>query len=127
MKNLFTFILLFIAGTIGTYAQMGDDSYVYGNNEITLSFTIIDGGWGMENIVITHAATGKSATGTGEWLKVNTNAIEMVNGTEYTGPDGWYQIEANGCYYEFNEASDNLELSEDCSGKSKQYILTSKK
>jgi hypothetical protein len=77
----------------------------------------------MENIIITHAATGKSVTGFGEWLKINRNGVDA----DYSGPDGWYQIEANGCDYEFNEPGDKLELSESCAGKSKTYILTLKK
>lgn len=123
MKKQLALIFLIVTSISQAYSQIGDDHFVYGNNEITLSFTTTDNGWSMENIIITHASTGKSVTGFGEWFKINRNGIDG----DYNGPDGWYQIEANGCNYEFDEPGDKLELSEDCAGKSKKYILTLKK
>jgi len=122
MKTYALTLVLSILLSYTAFSQLGQGSYSYSNNEISLSFSTIDDGWGMENIIITHAATGKSVTGFGEWFRVNKNGIDG----EYTGPDGWYQIEANGCNYEFNEPGDKLELSEECNGKSKTYILTLK-
>jgi hypothetical protein len=123
MNKLLASFILIIAASGSALAQIGDDNYTYSNNEITLSFSTTDNGWSMENIIITHAATGKSVTGFGEWFKINRNGVDA----DYSGPDGWYQIEANGCDYEFNEPGDKLELSESCAGKSKTYILTLKK
>lgn len=123
MNKLLASFILIIAASGSALAQIGDDNYTYSNNEITLSFSTTDNGWSMENIIITHTASGKSVTGFGEWLKINRNGVDA----DYTGPDGWYQIEANDCVYEFDEPGDKLELSESCAGKSKTYILTLKK
>jgi len=123
MKTFTLTLSLIMLFSYAAFSQLGEDSFNYTSNEITLSFTTTDNGWSMENIVITHAATGKSVTGFGEWFKINRNGVDA----DYSGPDGWYQIEANGCDYEFNEPGDKLELSESCAGKSKTYILTLKK
>lgn len=118
VKLLVVSILLF---SFSSNAQTGEGNYHYANDEIILTFVTIDGGWGLSDVVLTHTKTGKSASGVGEWFKLNMNGVDP----DYKGPEGWYQFELNECYYEFNEPTETLILVEGCGkAESKKYILT---
>ncbi len=106
--------------SLSSQAQKGEGKYHYANDEISLTFTVIDGGWGLSEVVFTNKKTGKSTTGVGEWFKLNMNGVDP----DYNGPEGWYQFETQECYYEFNEPHETLSLLEGCgTSDDKEYTL----
>jgi hypothetical protein len=120
MKRKILLLLSTFLLTFTVYAQIEEGNYRYSNEEISLTFTIIDGGWAISEVVLTHKKTGKSSTGTGEWFKLNMNGVDPG----YNGPEGWYQFETKDCYYEFNEPTKTLILVEGCKANdSKKYTL----
>jgi hypothetical protein len=115
---------LFILGAFLTplkiYSQLSEGQYTYSNNDLSLSLTISDGGWAISKATITRNLTGKTITGAGEWFKVNMNGADE----DYKGPEGWYQFENSECFYEFNEPSNELKLTEGCGqNEQKTYLL----
>lgn len=109
-----SFILLSFAST----AQVKDGAYTYSNDKIELSFTISSKGYSISDIKFTYLATDITYSGKGEWFRANSAG--GVYGS-------WYQFQAQGCYYEFDdELKESITLTESgCSDKrdSKEYIL----
>jgi hypothetical protein len=120
MKKITILLAIAFLSSFTSFAQISEGKFTYSNNELSLTFTTIDGGWGLSDIVITYKNTGKTATGVGEWFKVNMNGADP----DYSGPEGWYQFETTECYFEFNTPSDTLLLMEGCKNMAdKKYEL----
>ena len=97
IKPLFT--SLFIFATLGSLAQMEDGYYEYTDGEVYFNFTVSDGGYTLSEVTFTNGETEDTWTGTGEYMQVNSNAVDP----EYSGPWSWYQFTIDGCDYEFSE------------------------
>lgn len=123
MKKYYSTILAFFIFGF-SYAQMSDGHYTFKNTELTLSFTIAEGGWKINNILLINTTNGKKENATGEWFKVNMNGVDE----DYSGPEGWYQFQTDQCNFEFDEATNKLVLQKyDCAqnpGKTIEYTLT---
>lgn len=87
--------------------------YTYANKEITLTFTIIEGGFKITDINLTNNSTKKIVTGTGEMMKYSMNV--------------WYQFQTKDCDFEFDVPENKMILSQFCGkAKSKKYELVKK-
>lgn len=90
---------------------MSDGYYVYKNSELTISFKIQNGGWDINNIVLTNNKTGNKVYGSGYWHKVNMNGVD----DDYSGPEGWYEFQTSNCNYSFDGSYTKIVLEKyDC-------------
>ena len=97
VKSIFTSLFIFAA--LGAMAQMEDGYYEYTDGEVYFNFTVSDGGYTLSEVTFTNAETEDTWTGSGEYMQVNSNAVDPG----YTGPWAWYQFTIDGCDYEFSE------------------------
>lgn len=99
MKNVISLLFVFFLSN-SAFSQMDDGKYKYGNNEITLTFTISGYGWDITDIKITNNATKKTTLYTGEMMKAGVSV--------------WYQFTDNVCNFEFDVPTNKLQLSQNC-------------
>lgn len=114
-------LILFIFSQ--SFSQMSNGSYKFKNADVTLSFTVENGGWDISNVVLIYNANGHKEYGSGEWFKVNRNGADP----DYSGQDGWYQFQTSKCNYSFDEPTSKLVLKQyDCvvNRREMTYTLT---
>jgi hypothetical protein len=111
-KIIYSFILAFLFSN-SAFSQMEEGNYTYANKEITLNFTIIEGGFKITDINLTNNSTKKTSSGTGEMMKFQMNV--------------WYQFSTKDCDFEFDVPENKMILSQTCGkAKSKKIELVKK-
>jgi hypothetical protein len=95
-------------------AQMQQGLYAYSNEVIELKFVLSEDGWEIVWAEVSDKAASSIARGKGEWFSVNSRTVDP----DYNGPGGWYQFEAGGLNYEFEEPKGkSLKLTRSRNGK----------
>jgi hypothetical protein len=111
MKTTLLFLSVFLSASLfGQIANMGesrfDDGYHhYTNDSIYVMFLISDYGRSMDTVVIHNRITGAIEKGSGYWHGLNLNGVDA----DYNGPDGWYEMHTNRCYYELDKPETSIE------------------
>jgi hypothetical protein len=99
-KSLFLFSFILIS--LSSSAQfLEDGKYSYSADGFTLHLEVCDDGWEICNMGIVYLEEDWASDLTGEWFKVNMNGVD----DDYDGPEGWYQVEDSGTYYEIDFVS----------------------
>jgi hypothetical protein len=81
-------------------AQMQQGLHAYSNEDVELKFVLSQDGWEIVWVEVCDKAASSIARGKGEWRSVNSRTVDP----DYDGPGGWYQFEAGGLDYEFEES-----------------------
>jgi hypothetical protein len=99
-KGLFLFSFILIS--LSSSAQFLDNGkYSFSSEAFTIHIEVCEDGWEICNMKVTDGPETLANYLTGEWFKVNMNGVD----DDYDGPEGWYQVEDNGIYYEIEYVS----------------------
>jgi hypothetical protein len=85
--------------TSAAQAQMPQGEHAYSNEVLQLKFMLSEDGREIVWAEVIDKAASSIIRGQGEWHSVNSQTVDP----SYDGPEGWYQFEAGGFNYEFEE------------------------
>jgi hypothetical protein len=118
MKKIIQAASFFIIISVAQ-AQLPQGAHAYSSDTLQLKLMLSEDGCKIVWAEVADKAASSITRGEGEWFSVNSQTVDP----DYDGPGGWYQFEAGGFNYEFEEPKGkDLKLTRSRDGKGEKVF-----